>query len=209
MSFNIVVPDLGESVVEATVARWLKHEGDPVSVGEAVVVLETEKVDLEVGAEKDGVLASIQQQDGADVKVGEVLGVIDESAGKPATADKATRPAAAAAAPAPAQVEEAAKQPSATPVAKRIASEKEVDLAQVEPSKPGARVTKNDVERYIETQQTPATASAHPRARSAPTPSAMPALASGRSRRGTDQALAPPPHHRAAAWSKRSTTPPC
>ena len=57
MPFNIVVPDLGESVVEATVARWLKHEGDPVSVGEAVVVLETEKVDLEVGAEKDGVLS--------------------------------------------------------------------------------------------------------------------------------------------------------
>ena len=80
MSFNIVVPDLGESVVEATIARWLKHEGDPVSVGEPVVVLETEKVDLEVGAEKDGVLATIQQPDGTDVKVGEVIGVIDDSA---------------------------------------------------------------------------------------------------------------------------------
>ncbi len=53
MSINIVVPDLGESVVEATVARWLKNEGDPVAVGEALVVLETEKVDLEVGAEKE------------------------------------------------------------------------------------------------------------------------------------------------------------
>ncbi len=93
MSFNIVVPDLGESVVEATIARWLKHEGDPVSVGEAVVVLETEKVDLEVGAEKDGVLATIQQPDGTDVKVGDVLGVIDDSAGQPAAAAASRRQA--------------------------------------------------------------------------------------------------------------------
>ncbi|MBE2271446.1 MAG: dihydrolipoyllysine-residue succinyltransferase, partial [Anaerolinea sp.] len=57
MAFEIKVPDLGESVVEATVARWLKNEGDPVAVGEAVVVLQTDKVDLEVGAEKSGVLS--------------------------------------------------------------------------------------------------------------------------------------------------------
>ncbi len=152
MSFNIVVPDLGESVVEATIARWLKHEGDPVSVGEAVLVLETEKVDLEVGAEKDGILSKIQQPDGADVKIGEILGVIDESGAKSAPAEKS---AASTKAAAPASVEapaEAAK-PAATPVAKRVASEKEVDLAQVEPSKPGARVTKNDVERFAENKQ--------------------------------------------------------
>jgi 2-oxoglutarate dehydrogenase E2 component (dihydrolipoamide succinyltransferase) len=154
MSFNIVVPDLGESVVEATIARWLKHEGDPVSVGEAVLVLETEKVDLEVGAEKDGVLAKIEQQDGADVKVGEVLGVIDESGAKAAPAEK---PAASAkAAPVPSPIVETPAEPqksAATPVAKRVASEKEVDLTQVEPSKPGARVTKSDVERFAENKQ--------------------------------------------------------
>ncbi len=155
MSFNIVVPDLGESVVEATVSRWLKHEGDPVKVGEAVVVLETEKVDLEVGAEKDGVLAKIEQQDGSDVKVGEVLGTIDE------TGEKTTTPARASETPAPAKIamtqnepsSSEQHQPAATPVAKRVASEKSVDLAQVEPSKPGARVTKSDVERYAENQQ--------------------------------------------------------
>ena len=152
MSFNIVVPDLGESVVEATIARWLKHEGDPVSVGEAILVLETEKVDLEVGAEKDGVLTKIQQPDGTDVKVGEVLGVIDESRAKAVPAGKTAAPAKVAAPPAVEQPAESAK-PAATPVAKRVASEKEVDLTQVEPSKPGARVTKSDVERFAENNQ--------------------------------------------------------
>ena len=62
MPTNIVVPELGESVVEATVAKWLKKEGDRVSVGEPVVELETEKIDLEVGASQAGVLAKIAQR---------------------------------------------------------------------------------------------------------------------------------------------------
>ena len=73
MAINIVVPQLGESVVEARVARWLKREGDAVAAGEPVVELETEKIDLEVGAEHAGVLASIKHPEGADVKVGDVL----------------------------------------------------------------------------------------------------------------------------------------
>jgi 2-oxoglutarate dehydrogenase E2 component (dihydrolipoamide succinyltransferase) len=75
---NIVVPQLGESVVEARVARWLKKEGDAVAAGEPVVELETEKIDLEVGAEHTGVLAKIARPEGDDVKVGEVLGTIEE-----------------------------------------------------------------------------------------------------------------------------------
>ena len=75
---NIVVPTLGESVVEARVSRWLKQEGDRVSVGDALVSLETEKVDIEVSADVSGVLASIQRHEGKDVQIGEVLGVIEE-----------------------------------------------------------------------------------------------------------------------------------
>ncbi len=187
MSFNIVVPDLGESVVEATVARWLKHEGDSVKVGEAVVVLETEKVDLEVGAEKDGVLSKIEQQDGADVKIGEVLGTIDEASEKTAAPSKPMATPANADAPAPAKIAVMSEQaqPAATPVAKRVASEKSVDLTQVEPSRPGARVTKNDVERYADAQQKPvATSPVAPPAASAsssvrPPVSATPALSNG------------------------------
>ena len=77
---NIVVPELGESIVEARVARWLKKEGDRVEMGDPLVELETEKVNLEVNAERGGVIRSIKRKEGEDVKIGEVLGEVDESA---------------------------------------------------------------------------------------------------------------------------------
>lgn len=90
MSIRIVVPELGESVLEATVGHWLKHEGDAVNAGEVLVSLETDKVDLEVGAERSGVLSKIERREGDDVKIGDVLGEIDEfgkfAAGQPVTA---------------------------------------------------------------------------------------------------------------------------
>src|SRR3954462_9218044 len=78
---NIVVPQLGESVVEARVARWLKKVGDPVTPGEPIVELETDKIDLEVGADQAGVLARIDRQEGEDVKVGELLGLVEPGDG--------------------------------------------------------------------------------------------------------------------------------
>ena len=94
---NIVVPQLGESVVEARVSRWLKKEGDRVEVGEALVALETEKIDLEVPAEQAGVLTSIDRKEGEDVKVGEVIATFEPgAAGKvPAAASAAKAPSAA------------------------------------------------------------------------------------------------------------------
>jgi 2-oxoglutarate dehydrogenase E2 component (dihydrolipoamide succinyltransferase) len=77
---NVVVPQLGESVNEARVARWLKHEGDRVETGEPLVELETDKIDLEVGADHSGILSSIKHREGDDVKVGEVLGVVEDGA---------------------------------------------------------------------------------------------------------------------------------
>ncbi|MCC6190955.1 MAG: dihydrolipoamide succinyltransferase, partial [Anaerolineales bacterium] len=79
MAIQIVVPELGESVLEATVGHWLKQPGDAVAAGEAVVELETEKVNLEVGAEKAGVLARIERAEGEDVRIGDVLGIIEEA----------------------------------------------------------------------------------------------------------------------------------
>jgi 2-oxoglutarate dehydrogenase E2 component (dihydrolipoamide succinyltransferase) len=141
MPTDIVVPNLGESIVEATVANWLKQEGDPVKVGEAVVELETDKVNLEVGAETDGVLAKILHQPGADVKIGDVLGQIDESA---APVEK-TPPTEEVTKEAP--VEESAEK--VTPVARRLAQEHGIDPAQVTASGPRGRVTKEDIERHI------------------------------------------------------------
>src|SRR5215203_4607193 len=79
MPSNIVVPEVGESIVDARVAKWLRHEGDAVAAGDPLVELETDKIDLEVAAPTAGVLKRIDHKDGADVKVGDVLGVIDEA----------------------------------------------------------------------------------------------------------------------------------
>jgi 2-oxoglutarate dehydrogenase E2 component (dihydrolipoamide succinyltransferase) len=148
---NIVVPELGESVVEARIARWLKKEGDRVEVGEAVVELETEKIDLEVNAEKGGVIASIKRQEGEDVKIGELLAILDESAagtaaaGANGAAKDAAAPAAAAAAK-PAEASTAADGPKATPTAKKIAREHDVNLGAVQGSGTAGRVMKQDVQ---------------------------------------------------------------
>src|SRR5688500_16407492 len=80
MPSNIVVPEVGESIVDARIAKWLRKEGDVVSAGDPLVELETDKIDLEVSAPQAGVLSRIDRKDGDDVKVGEVLGVIDEAA---------------------------------------------------------------------------------------------------------------------------------
>src|SRR5919204_2675012 len=109
MPVEIRVPPLGESVVEATVLRWLKQEGQPVAAREAVVELETEKVNQEVAAEQAGVLQQIAKPEGETVHVGDVLGIVaevaeDSEADAPASAPTApeappARPAAAPAAP--------------------------------------------------------------------------------------------------------------
>jgi 2-oxoglutarate dehydrogenase E2 component (dihydrolipoamide succinyltransferase) len=173
---NIVVPQLGESVVEARVSRWLKKEGDRVEVGEPVVELETEKIDLEVGAERSGVLASIKRQEGEDVKVGELLAIVDENgagaAAPTAGANGAAKsaPAAAAAAPATkasAVPAEAADTARATPTAKRMAKDHDVDIAAVQGSGAAGRVTKQDVQNAIAPA---APAAAKPPAAKAPVP---------------------------------------
>ena len=153
---NIVVPTLGESVVEARVARWLKKAGDRVEVGEPVVELETEKIDLEVSAEKSGVIASIARQEGDDVKIGELLAVVDEN-GAAAAPAASSAPADSAPAPTPAPAPassgngsaEAASEGRATPTARRMAKDNDVDLGAVQGSGAAGRVTKQDVQKAM------------------------------------------------------------
>ncbi len=195
MATEIVVPDLGESIVEATVADWLKQEGDTVKAGEAIVVLETDKVDLDVGATQDGVLARIERQKGEDVKVGDVLGIIEAADGGPAPAQPEPK---AEAAPAPAEqdrreevgaqerheVSDAAPSEDGggdrvSPVARRLAEEHGVDVAQVPPSSPRGRVTKEDVLRYLDARepQPPAREAEAPARPARPEPASAPAPA--------------------------------
>ena len=83
MSEKILVPVLGESITEATVAKWLKNEGDAVEADEAIVELETDKVNLEVPSPIDGVLSEINSKDGETVEVGALLGTISQNGTQP------------------------------------------------------------------------------------------------------------------------------
>ena len=83
MSEKILVPILGESITEATVAKWLKNEGDTVEADEAIVELETDKVNLEVPAPIDGILSKIEFKDGETVEVGALLGSISQNGVQP------------------------------------------------------------------------------------------------------------------------------
>src|SRR5687767_12592482 len=95
----IKVPPLGESIVEATISRWLKKEGESVAAGETVVELETDKVTVEVPATTSGVLVRRAAQEGDVVALGALLGELDESAAGKAAAPPAPQPAAPQARP--------------------------------------------------------------------------------------------------------------
>ena len=151
MPANVVVPEVGESIVDARVAKWLKKEGDLVAAGDPLVELETDKIDLEVAAPQAGVLSRIAHGDGADVKVGEVIGVIDESAAKTASAsakapaDKAVPEPRPPAPPPPVGAPEGERKRS-TPAARNAAQQKDIDLSQIRGSGEAGRVMRRDVE---------------------------------------------------------------
>ena len=167
MSTNIVVPELGESVVEARVAKWLKKQGDSVNAGDPLVELETEKIDLEVSADRAGVLSAIKHQEGSDVKVGEILAVLEEGSNGAAKAPeqpKAQEPPKAQAAPKP----QPATDKKATPTAKNVARAHDVNIDSVATN--GPRVTKQDVLKAT----TPALAKAQAPSSQPQAPSAKP-----------------------------------
>ena len=175
MAVEIRVPPLGESLVDAVVGTWLKQEGDSVNRGDSLVELETDKVNLDVTAEEDGVLARIERHEGEVVTVGEVLGLVSGSNGASAPAPDTAR-AMTAAAPEPAPTPVAETPPIATPpppaapappvlatpaageddadgaasgraapAVRRLAEEHHVDLNTVTGTGPGGRVTREDV----------------------------------------------------------------
>jgi 2-oxoglutarate dehydrogenase E2 component (dihydrolipoamide succinyltransferase) len=175
MAVEIRVPPLGESLVDAVVGTWLKQEGDSVNRGDSLVELETDKVNLDVTAEEDGVLARIERREGEVVTVGEVLGLVSGSNGASAPAPEiATATTAAAPMPPPAPTAEtppiAATAPPvapeppvlgtpaaaeddadgagggrAAPAVRRLAEEHHIDLNTVTGTGPGGRVTREDV----------------------------------------------------------------
>jgi 2-oxoglutarate dehydrogenase E2 component (dihydrolipoamide succinyltransferase) len=163
----IKVPPLGESIVEATVSRWLKKEGEAVAAGDTLVELETDKITVEVPALAAGVLTKRERNEGDVVKVDELLGELAEGAAPastpapqaaaPAPAPAPTAPTPAAAAPAPAAATPAPESPvRASPAAQRVAAEQNVDLAAVAGTGRGGVVSKPDVIQHVAAGAAPA-----------------------------------------------------
>jgi 2-oxoglutarate dehydrogenase E2 component (dihydrolipoamide succinyltransferase) len=175
------VPPLGESIVEATVSRWLKKVGDAVNTGDTVLELDTDKITVEVPALRAGVLASQAVKDGDIVHVDDLLGEIDETkAGAAATAPtpSPTTPAPAPA-PAPSPAPQTAPQPAgggevkSAPAARRAADERGIDIASVQGTGRGGVVSKPDVlaaSNAAPPAPAPAPAAPAPMAPSAPRP---------------------------------------
>src|SRR5262245_14145855 len=161
MTTQIIVPSLGESVTEATIAKWFKAVGDAVSIDEPVLELETDKVSLEVNAAAAGHLAEIRAEPGATVEVGAVLGIIADGAG--------AKPAAAATDAAPATVARAPEKPLA-PSVRRLVEEHRLPPSEFPATGKDGRLTKGDVLQAIATPQPAAPpVPASPAAPAAPT----------------------------------------
>ena len=150
----IKVPPLGESIVEAIVSRWLKQEGEAVASGDTLVELETDKITVEVPALSAGVLTRRAVNEGDVVKVGDVLGDVEEGATAAAPA-LATAPASTAAvplstpAPAVPSMPAASAEVRASPAAQRVAAEQNVNLAAVTGTGRGGVVSKPDVIEHV------------------------------------------------------------
>ncbi len=142
MSIEIKVPAMGESVTEATVARWFKNEGDSVARDEPLLELETDKVTVEVPSPADGAIESIAVQAGATVQVGTVLGAIAEGA---AARKASAAPAAPAAKAAPPAASKAAEAETLMPSVRRIAEETGLRPSDIAGTGKDDRVMKGDM----------------------------------------------------------------
>ena len=167
MAIEITVPDLGESITEATVAKWFKKVGDPIAADEPLLELETDKVTLEVPAPSAGVLQEILVIDGTNVEVGAILGSIAEGAvqaAPEATKPSATKPPVSAAPEPPA--------PAATalsPAVRKLIHDNNLDPAAIPATGAGGRLVKGDVLAVLKRPAAPAPPPA-------PTPPATPAV---------------------------------
>ncbi len=181
---NVVMPQMGESIFEGTITKWLKKVGDSVQRDEPLFEISTDKVDAEIPSPSSGTLSEIKVEAGNTVQINTVVAVIGGGAAK------ASAPAAAAPAPAQtpaAQTPAAAAQPAAaashgerlrsSPLVRKIAKEHQVDLRQVPGTGSTGRITKDDILQYVEkggAAQAPA-AAPQPAAAAAPKPAAAPA----------------------------------
>ena len=185
MPTDVVMPQMGESIFEGTITKWLKKTGDKIQRDEPLFEISTDKVDAEIPAPASGVLQEIKVAEGNTVQVNTVVGIIGDGDGTavPVPA-KAAAPAPSAPAPAKKESQTPAPPPGAdtedesdvrsSPLVRKLAREHSVDLSQIKGTGTGGRVTKQDVLDFVERRTAaPVTASA-PRQASAPAPAVIP-----------------------------------
>jgi pyruvate dehydrogenase E2 component (dihydrolipoamide acetyltransferase) len=175
------MPDLGSGMEEGTLLGWTKQIGDAISAGDVIAEIDADKATVEVPATASGVITQFLFEPGAVLKVGQPIAYIEPSGAAAASAPAPTAAPAAASAAAAAPVSAAAPAVEedgnlpggvrATPIARRIAAERGIDLRAVTGTGPGGRITKDDVENFV-----PAAAPAVPAVAAAPVPAAAPEL---------------------------------
>jgi 2-oxoglutarate dehydrogenase E2 component (dihydrolipoamide succinyltransferase) len=187
MPTDIIMPQMGESIVEGTITKWLKKPGDKVQRDEPLFEISTDKVDAEIPAPASGVLQEIKVTEGTTVNVNTVVGTIaadGEATTKPAapapekpaakTEEKKTEEKKAAPAPPPAAAHEDEEEARSSPLVRKIAREHGVTLSQITGTGLGGRITKQDIMQFIESQgpsqPAPATPSPAQPATAAPAP---------------------------------------
>jgi pyruvate dehydrogenase E2 component (dihydrolipoamide acetyltransferase) len=168
MATDIVMPQMGESIVEGTITKWLKKPGDKIQRDEPLFEISTDKVDAEIPAPASGVLQEIKVAEGTTVQVNTVVGTIagdgEGAAAKPAPEKKAApapKAEAPAAKPAPAAHEED-EHARSSPLVRKIAREHNVDISQVEGTGLGGRITKQDILAFIDKQESGAPSLSRP-----------------------------------------------
>ena len=193
MAVDVIMPQMGESIFEGTITKWLKKAGDKIERDEPLFEISTDKVDAEIPSPSAGVLKEIKVGEGQTVPIQTVVAVIEASDGaassapapapakpeaaKPAAppaAAKSAAPAPASAAPAPPQAASSGEKVRSSPLVRKIARENNIDVSQVPGTGAGGRVSKSDILSAVQGGGAPASSGAAPAA-APPPPAARPA----------------------------------
>src|SRR5277367_4452308 len=194
MAVDVIMPQMGESIFEGTITKWLKKAGDKIERDEPLFEISTDKVDAEIPSPSAGVLKEIKVGEGQTVPIQTVVAVIEASDGasssapaaapaKPGAATPAPPPAAKSAAPAPAAQQQQTPASSgekvrSSPLVRKIARENNIDVSQVPGTGAGGRVSKSDILSAVQGGGAPA-AAASSSAAPAAAPTAPPAPSAG------------------------------
>jgi 2-oxoglutarate dehydrogenase E2 component (dihydrolipoamide succinyltransferase) len=205
MPTDVIMPQMGESIFEGTITKWLKRAGDPVEKDEPLFEISTDKVDAEIPSPVAGILSEVRAEEGATVQVNTVVAVIEDagSASAPAPTTEPEEPAASAA-PEPATAasdsQSSNKKIHSSPLVRRIAQDNNIDLDRVAGTGPQGRIKKEDILRHLSQQEARNAPSEPPPPAEALTTQPAPAAA-------PPEQAAVPPEVRPSDWTTSAIPP--